>query len=412
MGAMSSADSKPGAATSGGHPLVGIVTGRLTGGGLGNVALDLANGLAGLGVSVDLLALAGRTEPPARSLHPRVGVRSLGVKRARWSVIPLSRYLREQRPAALISVGWIFNGPAVVAGMLARYGRVITTEHVVLSNQTRSEYATFRTARMVDRVARLLYPRAAGLVAVSEAVLADLRQEVGVALQRGRARAIRNPVDTRQVRALAKSGSIDPALRTRERPWFVNVGRLVREKNQTLLVEAFAEARRRIGSGSLFIVGEGPERARIEERINGLGVSRHVHLLGECRNPFPYVMAADAFVLTSRTEGFSLVLVEAMALETPVVCAACDGGAREILGSRPAGLWIEPASPTTVARAMQRVVTDGALADELRARGRERASAYEPSAVAEEWIEFLGQLGVLAPPSGRIYRSTTGPLTG
>jgi glycosyltransferase involved in cell wall biosynthesis len=374
---------------------VAIITSSLTGGSPANVVLDLSAGMAMLGAQVDLLALRGRTHPTARPLHPRVREHELGAGRARYVLPGLVRYLWRSRPDVLIANGWLFNSQAIVAGRVARGTPVVVREAATLSYSANVEHGDHLLLGNLDHVARLLYRHAAAVVTNSEAVRRDLLDEVGIEVPPRRVRAIPNPVDIECVRALARAGQVPAQLQSAPRPWIVTVGRLVKEKNHGLLLQAFARFLETGQPGTLFIIGDGDRRAEVEHLIGAHRLHAHVHLLGEQPNPFPFVEAADAFILTSEQEGFGLVLVEAMALGTPVVCGACLGGAREVLGSPPAGIWVDPPTADDIAAAMLSVLQKRELATALRRRGLARAEAFRPDRIAAEWLRFLGDMGVL-----------------
>jgi glycosyltransferase involved in cell wall biosynthesis len=112
----------------------------------------------------------------------------------------------------------------------------------------------------------------------------------------------------------------------------VAVARLVAEKDLGTLLTAFA----RVRSGRdarLLVVGEGPQRARLEAMAAGLGLGlgTDLRLHGADPNPYRFMARAAAVVLSSRVEGLPAVLVEALALGAPVVSTDCPSGPREIL---------------------------------------------------------------------------------
>jgi glycosyltransferase involved in cell wall biosynthesis len=86
----------------------------------------------------------------------------------------------------------------------------------------------------------------------------------------------------------------------------------------------------------LVILGEGSERGKLEGMVRRMGLEGEVSLLGFVENPFKFMKRAKVFVLSSRFEGFPLVLVEALALGMRVVATDCESGPREILGG---GRW-------------------------------------------------------------------------
>ncbi|MHB0774453.1 glycosyltransferase [Halomonas sp. WWR20] len=113
-----------------------------------------------------------------------------------------------------------------------------------------------------------------------------------------------------------------------DEPYIVNVARLVPQKDHALLLRAYA----RVNPAELLvIVGDGVQRASLEELATSLGIAQKVRFVGHRDNPYPWMRHARLFVLSSRVEGMGIVLTEALACGTPVVSVDCPGGIREVL---------------------------------------------------------------------------------
>lgn len=145
------------------------------------------------------------------------------------------------------------------------------------------------------------------------------------------------------------------------------VARLTREKGIDLAVEAVAA----LPGVRLVIVGDGPERAALEERARTLGVADRVDLLG-LRDDLPAIYPAfDALLVPSRTEAHGLVAAEALACAVPVV-AARVGGLRSIVEEGTCGLFVPPDDPRAAADALRRILEDPPWAERLGRQGRAR----------------------------------------
>jgi glycosyltransferase involved in cell wall biosynthesis len=103
------------------------------------------------------------------------------------------------------------------------------------------------------------------------------------------------------------------------------VGRLVEVKQHGLLLWALPQLREALGDVRLLLIGEGPERANLEQLATQLGVERYVVFAGYHTEPFAYAAAMDVFAMTSRHEGLPLALLEAWAAGLPAVCSAVGG---------------------------------------------------------------------------------------
>lgn len=174
----------------------------------------------------------------------------------------------------------------------------------------------------------------------------------------------------------------------------VGCGRLTAQKGFDLLVEAVAAARE-LGAPPVEVVvlGEGDDRAELEalaERRLGPGVARFP---GHVDDPHPVIAAADAFVLTSRWEGFPLVLLEALAAGTPSLALDCPTGPREVLGDGAFGAVVGPGDVGALARALADHLADPAPLRAAAARARTQAPRlFNPAEAAAEHRAALAGL--------------------
>jgi glycosyltransferase involved in cell wall biosynthesis len=156
----------------------------------------------------------------------------------------------------------------------------------------------------------------------------------------------------------ALEGSLPP------RPRVVFTGRLHPQKNIDLLIEAWPEVTRATGA-SLVLVGDGPDRPRLEGRARELGVADRVAFAGHVADAAEYLRGGDAFALPSVAEGMSNSLLEAMATALP--CLASDiGGNDDLLAEGPCGVLVPPGDRAAWVDALIRTLSDP---DAARARG-------------------------------------------
>ncbi|MEH6935503.1 glycosyltransferase, partial [Bacillus sp. JJ783] len=149
---------------------------------------------------------------------------------------------------------------------------------------------------------------------------------------------IYNPINVEAINQLALETNENPGGGA---PYIVSVGRLIPEKGFDILIDAFNELIKKEKTlHNLVILGEGPERKNLENKISKLSLENRVFLVGYKDNPYTWIKSADLFVLSSRLEGFSLVLVEALALHTPIVSFDCPSGPAEILEDGKYGILV------------------------------------------------------------------------
>jgi glycosyltransferase involved in cell wall biosynthesis len=147
------------------------------------------------------------------------------------------------------------------------------------------------------------------------------------------------------------------------------VGRLSEEKGFDVLINAVQALIRGPEDVHLVILGEGEERAKLERLVAKLGLTDHVQLPGWQTDVRGYFEAMDAFALSSRREGLPNVLLEAMALEVPVVATRVNGVPRLIQDGRN-GLLVEPGDADALATALFALIRNPGLRDLFRAAGR------------------------------------------
>ena len=154
------------------------------------------------------------------------------------------------------------------------------------------------------------------VVCVSEAAADSVREVIG---DPGNLCVRYNPIDYRDI--LKKSEAPCELTRPQAKPLFVTVGRLTQQKNYLLLMEVCRLLQDQYDF-EVWIVGEGPQRKELEEKIAQYGL-RCVKLLGEKKNPYPYIKQADWFISTAEWESYGIAMQEALILEVPVLSAYC-----------------------------------------------------------------------------------------
>jgi glycosyltransferase involved in cell wall biosynthesis len=176
------------------------------------------------------------------------------------------------------------------------------------------------------------------------------------------------------------------------------VGRLSREKDHLTLVEAVGRLRQTVAA-HLVIVGDGPEKGRIEERVRQLGLSEFVTFTGQQSSAEPWYGIADVAVLSSLSEGSPNALLEAMATDVPVVATAV-GGVPEIVTHEESALLIEPGDPASMSAAIVRLLADTELAERLKQRSHELIrERHEPEARTRRLVSIYRSLADLSPRS-------------
>jgi glycosyltransferase involved in cell wall biosynthesis len=296
-------------------------------GGVERVIANLCRGFLDRGYAVDLLLVkAGGAHLAA--VPPEVRLIKLGSSHTLLCLLPLIRYLRRERPAALLAAKNRGNRVAVMARMLAGVKtRIVIRMDTTLSKALEQSGLLRKLSYYLPM--RWLYPKADAIVAVSRGVADDTASIIGVAAER--ITVIHNPVITPDLDALAAQPADHPFLKQKSLPVLVGSGRFTRQKDFPTLLRAFARVRE-VRPCRLLILGDGaPEEwSRLEALISELGLTDDVALPGFLANPYASIAKCDLFVLSSIWEGSPTVLTEALALGVPVVATDCPSGPREI----------------------------------------------------------------------------------
>ena len=235
----------------------------------------------------------------------------------------LNRYLRDVRPDVLVSALPGADAGAVCAAALTNH---VVPVVVTVRNNVTAGYAPDWLAS-----ARTLYPLADAVVGVSKGVAECVRQSLDI--EPGHVSAIYNGVPVDSIWQLAQADVAHPWFADGQPPVVLSVGREALQKDHHTLLEAFGLARREVDA-RLVVLGKlsAPYRKRLKSLARAHGVERDLGFVDFDENPFRYMRRASLLALSSRWEGLSIVILEALACGTPVVSTDTPYGPREILG--------------------------------------------------------------------------------
>jgi glycosyltransferase involved in cell wall biosynthesis len=356
----------------------------LSPGGVERQSLVLARELQTRGVDIVIVVhqLRGELIP----LLPKgIPVVNLDSARTLQDVLRLRRVLLDAQPDVFIANVDHNNIAAALANALAGTAtKLVICQHNPL---TAGFHATVNWKhRMVPWFYRGLASHIDHAVAVSDGIAGEL---VNSGLPRSKVSTISNAVIGTDFRHRSMMPVHHPWLVDHDRAVFVTAGRLVEMKDHRTLLRAFAIHLQQRPS-RLMVLGTGPMLAELQALAQTLGIADHVAFEGFVRNPLPYMRAADGFVLSSRSEGFGNVLVEAMGCGTPVVSTDCPYGPADILARGKYGILVPPQDPEALAAALGRLLDKR---DHFPAAGlRERAGGFSYHACADNYVRLLHTL--------------------
>ena len=223
-------------------------------------------------------------------------------------------------------------------------------------------------------------------IAVSEGVAQSLRTMFP--RHASRIVCIYNPIDIARIDShMAAAPAVAPWMKN---PFVLSVGRLTSQKGFDLLIRAFALVSERVPGVDLVILGQGEEREALERLADELGIAGRVHLPGFIK-PHQAMARASLFVTSSRFEGLSLVLIEALYQGARVISTDCPSGPREVLEGGRHGALIANGAVSDLADAIVRELTT-ADADGAKSTRRARAKDFSVDCILPEWERLLGSV--------------------
>jgi glycosyltransferase involved in cell wall biosynthesis len=355
------------------RPVVCFLTGTLNAlAGAERVTASIASALAARGYRIHVLSLWDETS--AFPLHPAVIHSTLFPARPSFkrqyvaTVWRIRRFMTEHDVDVLVEVDpmlTLFTLPALLGSRTRR----VAWEHCHFDEDL---------GKPARRIARRLAARTAAVVVV----LTDLDR------LRWRA-AIRHRF---QIAVIANPLPFDlpPAMEALTQAQTVlAVGRLVEAKGFDILLEAWAIVAREAPDWRLEIVGEGPARPTLEALVVQYGIAGTVSMPGARTDITSAYQQAGVFCLSSRYEGFGLVLLEAMAFGLPVVASACETGPKALLVEGGNAVMVPPEDGPALARALLRVIGDPNLRWQLAKGGRLTAEAHTINRIVDQKWEAL-----------------------
>jgi glycosyltransferase involved in cell wall biosynthesis len=351
---------------------------RIGGGGAERAMLLVAYALAESGCDVGLVGYLPEQGGYPIPRHPRLRHFSSTSSKS-WSTIgPLREAIRE------LEAEWVVSTFPDSVAFMASVRRVIGLPRVAYWVQSSLPDQIHRPGHIKHLLRGPIIRRALNASDLVLGCSQDICKQVVAEIGEGAHGpfVVPNPVDMKaskpvyEERLLAKEpgGEVN----------ILSVGRLTAQKDQGVLLEAFAKLTSAVPA-RLWILGEGPERRSLESQVSAMGLESSVQMPGWVDDLSTYQRMADLFVLSSRWEGMPLAMLEAMACGIPVVSTDCPTGPREVLADGDHGGLVPVGDSERLAEAME---------EELMAQRdpitlRMRAEDFSADRVAASFLEII-----------------------
>lgn len=369
-----------------------LVISTLAAGGAERVMALMANYWGGQGHDVTLITL-DPVDQDFYALHPAVVRVGLGLSCASSTVLQglLNNIARIKRlrgaidrakPDIVIS----FVEKTNVLALLSTVG-----SHVPVVVSERIDPRFHRIERLWAFLRWLLYRRANALVVQTD----GLRTWAEGFINQRAVYVIPNPLSIKVSRKEMHGDCPEKIV--------ASMGRLVAQKGFDNLLQAFARCVRSHPEWSLVIIGEGPERPRLNVMTVELGIQSRVRLVGCLSDPFEILRGAELFILASRYEGFPNALVEAMACRLPVVSTDCPSGPRDIIRDGVDGVLVPPDDVAALAEAMDRLMDNPQERQRLRTRAVDVLERFSAEKIMKSWSDLL--MHVAGPTHAPVARA-------
>lgn len=374
-----------------------IVIHSLRGGGAERVAVDLSAYWQRLGYKVSLVTqMTAATDVYAvpegvqRYVMGTAHASGGGWRGAlaNWQrVRKLRKLIKKHKPDCVLGM----MTTASVLTVMAAKGldcRVLVTEHTHPPFQKLPE--------AWQKLRRWAYPQAQAVVALTHGTAAWIQEHI----PGSKVVVIPNAVNW----PLKNQEPMVPVPTKKDRLRLLAVGRLHPVKGFDLLIQAFALLAPYFPSWDLVIVGEGDERQALQQQIDQAALNDRIQLMGRVGNMADWYQQSDMYVLSSRTEGLSNTLLEAMASGLPVVAVDCDTGPREIIRDNIDGILVNPPEePEALAAHLSDLMARPLKRAALARRAVDVKDRFSVPLVMAQWERLLPHYSsvVLSPPKAQ-----------
>lgn len=319
-----------------------ILVFNLEHGGAEKVCLLLCNELVKRNHLVELWICNFRESSLTKHLDNRISIFKLNKKHVRNCLFPLMKLFFNRKPRKIL----VFHIELAVLAIVIKKLFFQRAKIIVRSINTLS-YA-FKSSNglwgkyLALRVLKIVLPHSHKIIAQSSGMQKDLIQRFDI--KDSQTIIIHNPAFNIKTN--------NTVVKENYKNEFLFVGRLSRQKGLTNLIKAFALAYKQTPNIHLTLVGEGTQRKNLKKLVNNLGLNSSITFEGFRKDTVPYYIRAKATVLTSVFEGFPNVLVESIALGTPVIAFDCPSGPADIIIQHRNGILIPNLDITAFSKAI------------------------------------------------------------
>jgi len=350
-------------------------------GGAERVFVNIANGLFDMGISVKFI-VGKKTGTYIEFLNPAIKITEINTDNLLQALKALPKILVNEEYTHIFTASDKFSVAAVVIKKLFRLkSKIIPTLHYDLPYQI--SILPLLNQLYLTLTNRFIISKADTIVAVSNGVRKGFQKIAKRNVEQ--LITIYNPVFNEGI-LNASCESVEEQIFFNNYKTLISIGKLTNiPKNQELLIKAFYILCKTQNNLQLIFLGEGGDKDRYIELTKNLGVADKVHFLGFKTNPYKYIVQSDLLVLSSDTEGFGNVIVEALALGVNVVSTDCPSGPKEILENGKYGFLSPVNDPIKLAEAIEKALKHPIDSNILKCY----AQKFSSSNIIEKYFKLL-----------------------
>ena len=298
------------------------------------------------------------------NLETPIGTFGRKIKNIFYRVIKLKKLIREISPDFIVS-------------FMGNLHPILTLKPVIVSIHSNPDFFHLYSKILLKTVYK--FPNVKKIITCSCGLEKSLNNNYSLK----NTKIIYNPIDLNLIdRKLL-------ALKPFEFNYILAVGRLNGQRGHDILIKSFAKSSLK-NKIKLVILGEGKERRNLERLINDLRIKNKVLLPGNVENPFVYMKYAQLFIHSSRCEGLSMVLLEALACNTPVITTnCCEISPYEVMENEVNSLLVPPENVELLKDAMERLYHDRELYMKLKSNARKSIERFDVKNIVKDWINLF-----------------------
>lgn len=353
----------------------------LAGGGAEGVCVNVANGLAEQGWDINLVVLHLNNEAYKDRVSSKVKLDVLGVNHMRHSFFTLKKYINKNRPGKIIIFNYELTVPIILLRILFRFKYKIIARNINTISAARMQAKKERLWQryISSNLVSFFYSNVDHVINQCNAMEKDLLKIYPKLT--GKTSVIYNPI----AQHIEEYSSSNNLRYVEKEDYFLCVGRLEEQKAFHYAIEAFSIILKTYPNYRLKIVGQGSLEISLKQLSINLGIDDRVDFEGFQKNTIPYYLHARATLLTSLFEGFPNVLIESIALGTPVIAFDCPSGPSEIIKQGVNGYLVEKNNQEDFVAKVHQVLTDGFENSELL----KTVNFTQSCQVVKQWEELL-----------------------